>query len=106
MKLVNLTPHVINFIDGSEIEPSGYVANIEWVDEEFKKNDLTLVKRIPKINNEEIESILNIIGEDGFGIVSFPVVSAVRGTKLEGRVGSVMMQSRTEKIAFRDKFSI
>jgi hypothetical protein len=106
MKLVNLTPHVINFIDGSEIEPSGYVANIEWVDEEFKKDDYLLVKRIPKINDEEIESILNIIGEDGFGIVSFPVVSAVRGTKLEGKIGSVIMKSRTEKVAFKNKFSI
>jgi hypothetical protein len=106
VRLVNLTPHQLNFVDGSVLNASGHVASIEWIDSESKREDLTLVKRVPTIHEEEIEAILKTIGDDGFGIVSFPVVSAVRGTSLEGRVGSVIMKSRTEKVAFGDRFSI
>jgi hypothetical protein len=99
MTLVNFTPHNMNFTDGSELAPSGFVASIDWVDTETQRDGLTLVKREPTITEEQIAEIETALGEDGFG-------SAIRGTRLEGRVGSVIMKSRTEKIAFPDKFSI
>jgi hypothetical protein len=106
MTLVNMTPHNMNFTDGSELAPSGFIASISWVDTETQRDGLTLVKREPTVSEQQIAEIETALGEDGFGIVSFPVVSAIRGTRLEGRVGSVIMKSRTEKIAFPDKFSI
>ena len=105
MNLINLTPHQLNFTDGSVLDSSG-IATIEWQDNESKKGNITLVSRVPVISEIEIRRIENILGSDGFGVVSFPVVSAVRGTRLEGRVGSVIMKSRTEKIAFPDRFAI
>ena len=62
--------------DGTSIESSG-IATIEWQDNESKKGDITLVSRIPVISGSEITRIENILSDDGFGIVSFPVVSAV-----------------------------
>ena len=105
MKIINLTPHQLNFTDGTILESSG-IATIEWIDNESEIGDITLVSRIPVISEPEITRIENILGENGFGIVSFPVVSSVRGTRLEGKVGSVIMESRTEKIAFPDRFAI
>ena len=105
IKKINLTPHHLNFTDGKILESSG-VATIEWIDDESEIGDITLVSRIPVISGSEIARIEKILGDNGFGIVSFPVVSAVRGTRLEGKVGSVIMSSRTEKVAFPDRFAI
>ena len=105
MELINFTPHILNFSDGSMLEPSGIVINITWKDQVIKLNGLELVKRQPVLNNDTIK-ILNGLGKNQFGIVSFPVVSAVRNTKFEGKVGGVIMESRTKKVAKVNKFSI
>ena len=101
----NLTPHILNFTDGSILEPSGFVATIEWRDDFTHRQGLTLVSRDPFISRQESKRIEKFLDGE-FGIVSFPVVSAVRGTMLETLVGSVIMKSRTEKIAFPDRFAI
>ena len=106
MKLINMTPHQMNFTDGSIIEQSGYIATIEWKTEESEKDGLTLLKKFPVISDIVFADICAQLGADGFGIVSFPVVSACRGTELEERVGSVEMKSRTEKIAVANTFCI
>ena len=106
MNLINLTPHTLNFTDGTEMAPSGYIATIEWKTETEEKNGLTLLKKFPEINTKSLVELAGKIGIDGFGIVSFPVVSACRGTMLEGRVGSVEMKSRTEKIAVVNTFCV
>ena len=104
-KMKNLTPHILNFTDGSILEPSGFVATIEWRDDFTHRQGLTLVSRDPFISRQESKRIEEFLDGD-FGIVSFPVVSAARGTMLETLVGSVIMKSRTEKIAFPDRFAI
>lgn len=106
MKLKNLTPHKLNFIDGTELKANGSYATIDWVDKEFERDGITLVKRDPQISQKQIEFIKEQLKDGEFGIVSFPVVSAVRGTELEGRVGSVIMKSRKEKVAYSNRFSI
>ena len=105
MELINFTPHCLNFSDGSVLEPSGVVINIEWEDKVIGKCNLELVKRQPVLSRESIKQLKNI-GSNQFGIVSFPVVSAVRGSIFEGKVGGVIMESRTQKIAKVNKFSI
>ena len=101
----NLTSHILNFTDGSILEPSGFVASVVWKDDETHRQGLTLVSRDPFIFHQEIRRIEEFLDGE-FGIVSFPVVSAARGTMLETLVGSVIMKSRTEKIAFPDRFAI
>jgi hypothetical protein len=106
MKLISMIGHEIDFEDGSVLKPSGFIAEVEFVDEEIKYKDVTLVKRKPVLHQEMIDQILSHIPLGGLGLVSFPVVSAARGTVLEGKVCSVIMKSRTEKLALKDRFSI
>jgi len=106
LKLVNMVSHDLNFTDGTTLTQSGFIAEVDWIDEEKEYDGLILVKRMPVITEEQLKNIELHLNDGEFGIVSFPCVSAIRGTRLEGKVGSVIMENRKEKIALPNKFSI
>jgi len=113
MKIIALVPHVVNFDDGSREEPvdPDRPATVTFRDVETPgPGGITLVRREPVISAREIERIEAIMAQEGagFAVVSLPTALAARGTRLEGRVGSVIMASERgakEKRAFRDRFS-
>ena len=88
-KVINLCKHNFYFNDGSMLEPSGLVAQGKWVDIEKYESGLTLLKRTLMVSDEHIEELDSFLGNDKFGLVSAPIMLALRGTKLEGRVGAM-----------------
>lgn len=110
MELVNLTSHRIDFVDGSKLYPydSDNPISVYWDDEVYdvKDDGKILIKRVPKLSKEEYKRLKRIVDKGYFGIVSFPVVSAVRDTELEGEVGCLILKSRHVKKAIKDKFCI
>ena len=114
MDLINLTSHRIDFVDGSKLYPydKKHPVSVYWDDEVVdvvdgdSKEEKVLIKRIPKLPEKEYKRLKRIIGDEYFGIVSFPVVSAVRDTDLEGRVGCLILKSRHIKKAIKNKFCV
>lgn len=79
MALQNLTNKKIIFDDDTELSPSGFVAEVTVVEEDYTINngveDITLTKRSKELTTTQITDIQTQLGTD-FGIVSRDVVIA------------------------------
>lgn len=109
MALQNLTSETIIFEDGTELQTSGFVAEVTMVEEDYVVNngveDITLTKRYPTLTPTQITDIETQLGTD-FGIVDRNVVKAQKGTDLEGQVGQLVTSPKVIQVAKKDNFII
>lgn len=109
MALQNLTSETIIFEDGSELQVSGFVAEVTMVEDDYTINngieDITLTKRYPTLTPTQIQDIQTQLGTD-FGIVDRNVVKAQKGTELEGQVGQLVTAPKVIQVAKKDNFII
>ena len=79
-------------------------AKIEAEEEKKEQEEAKRKAVLKKQRQEEIKRIEAFLGSD-FGIVPPSVVSAVKGNRLEGKVGSVIPLPNEKDIYYMDRFT-